>query len=73
MVLKFEIRIIQKHAMESLNEKWKVFIQNDTSSLYEKTGVILDSDKSGILEVLPRTVAGQQSISMVKYTKYFAK
>ena len=44
--LLFEIiaRIIQKHAMEVLEEKWIEFICTDAISFYERNGIVLDTE-----------------------------
>ena len=38
------IRIIQKHAMEILDEKWIEFICTDAISFYERNGMILNPE-----------------------------
>ena len=35
--------------METLDAKWKAYIQTDTDSLYDKMGILINSDKPGIL------------------------
>ena len=42
--------------METLNEKWKEFIQTDTNSFYGKIGILLDPDKPGILEEIENSI-----------------